>query len=395
MSLQAGVSSPGLFLRSVSVNNSVSVYYCPCKAPRSLLPGLTSSHRSPDLPLIMKSVSRLAFTVPVIIAVVIALWLLADGAENQPASARPYGNAADIKTNDADFSTGHQQPPSKLVGESAELTVPGQPPASLAGTTEPGGWAKTDRFGNLVPTGDLRQLFEYYLSALGEETLSQLVARIRLALSVLEEPARGQALDTLGRYLDYKLALSDLEAAYGEAGASEPAEIERRMLEIHALRRTWMDAATAEAFFADEETIDRFQLKKRSIGKDSSLTEQQREEALAEAEMALPEPVRKARQDTRKFSRYEQARAAMANDPEALRAWRRQEFGDEAAEKLEGLDAEQKDWNRRWQSYAEEREALEASGLAEPEREEGLTRLREKYFSESERVRAQALDSIQ
>lgn len=343
----------------------------------------------------MKSASRLSFTVPVIIAVVIALWLLADGAENQPVSARPDDNSADVKTNDADFSTAGQQPPSKLVGESAEFNVLGQLPASLAGTSEPGGWAKTDRFGNLVPTGDLRQLFEYYLSALGEETLSELVARIQLALSVLEKPARGQALDTLGRYLDYKLALSDLEAAYGDAGTSEPAEMERRMLEIHALRRTWMDAATAEAFFADEEAIDRFQLKKRSIGKETSLTEQQREEALAEAEKVLPEPVRKARQDTRKFSRHEQARAAMANDPEALKAWRRQEFGEEAAEKLEGLDAEQKDWNERWQSYVKERETLEASGLAEPEREESLTRLREKYFSESERIRAQALDSIQ
>jgi lipase chaperone LimK len=171
--------------------------------------------------------------------------------------------------------------------------------------------------------------------------------------------------------------------------------MERRMLEIQALRRTWLDADTAEAFFADEEAIDRFQLKKRSLSRDSSLTDEQREEALAEAEMTLPEPVRRARQQTRKFARYEQVRESMANDPEALRAWRRQEFGEEAAQRLENLDAEQKDWNKRWQSYAKERDALKASGLAEPEREESLNQLREKYFSETERIRAKALDSIQ
>ncbi|WP_309044673.1 lipase secretion chaperone [Marinobacter sediminicola] len=343
----------------------------------------------------MKSVSKLSFAVPVIIAVVIALWLLADSAQHQPTSVRTVERPDNLKTDDAGFSAGRPQYPSRLVNDSAELTVPDHLPPSLEGTTEPGGWAITDRFGNLIPTGELRQLFEYYLSALGEEELSQLVARVRLTLSVLEEPARGQALDILGRYLDYKLALSDLEAAYGEAGVSGAGEMERRMLEIQALRRTWMKADTAEAFFADEEAIDRYQLEKRRIGGDGSLTAEQREEAFAEAEMALPEPLRQARENTHKFARYEQARETMANDPEALRAWRRQEFGDEAAQRLEALDAEQKDWNRRWQSYVEEREALKTSGLAEPEKEESLSQLREKYFSETERIRAKALDSIQ
>ncbi|WP_417515667.1 lipase secretion chaperone [Marinobacter sp.] len=343
----------------------------------------------------MKSVFRLSYTIPVIIAVVIAFWLLADGAQDQPASTRTSDRSADTITDDAGFSVARQQPPSKMVEGSAELRVPDRLPPSLEGTSVPGDWAKTDRFGNLIPTSELRQLFEYYLSALGEETLAQLVVRIRLALSVLEEPARAQALDTLGRYLDYKLALADLEGAYGETGAGGPDEIQRRMAEIQALRRTWMDADTAEAFFADEEAIDRYQLNKLSIGRDKSLTEQQREEALAKAEMALPESVRQARQDTRKFARYEQAREALATNPEALRAWRQQEFGAEAAQRLEELDAEQKDWNRRWQSYTKERDALTASGLAEPEREEGLALLREKYFSETERVRAKALDSIQ
>lgn len=348
-----------------------------------------------DLFAIMKSVSRFSFTVLVIIAVVIALWFLADGSQDQPASTPISDRTAEVATGDIDFSAKGQQSPSKLIGETSDLNIPDRPPTSLVGTSEPGGWARTDRLGNLIPTGELRQLFEYYLSALGEETLSQLVARLQLALSALEEPARGQALDILGRYLDYKLALSDIEAAYGDVGTSGSDEIERRMAEIHALRRAWMDADIAEAFFADDEAIDRYQLKKRSIGADESLSEQQREEALTEAEMALPEPVRQARQDTRKFSRYEQAREALADDPEALRAMRQHEFGKEAAQRLESLDAEQKDWSRRWQSYATEREALKAAGLAEPERQESLTRLREKYFSESERVRAKALDSIQ
>lgn len=343
-----------------------------------------------NLPVIMKPVSRLSFTVPVIIAVVAALWLLTDSSQQQPRPTPVTEHTPEA----TGLSAEGQQSPSKWVGDASAINIPDRQPPSLMGTSEPGGWAKTDRLGNLIPTGELRQLFEYYLSALGEEDLPQLVARIRLALSALKEPAKGQAMNTLGQYLDYKLALSDLEAAYGNADTFRPNEVRRRMAEIRALRRTWMDADTAEAFFANEEAIDRYQLEARRIGADESLSGQQREEALAEAEMALPEPVRQARQETRKFARYEQAREALADDPEALRAMRQQEFGKEAAQRLESLEAEQKDWNRRWRAYAKERDALKAAGLAEPERKDNLARLREKYFTDSERVRARALDSV-
>ncbi|MBW4934681.1 lipase [Marinobacter sp. F4206] len=282
--------------------------------------------------------------------------------------------------------------PSELVGRSQEVLVPEQMPASLVGTSVPTGWARVDAFGDLIPTLALRQMFEYYLSALGEEPLSQLVARIKRSLAVLDEPARGQALDTLGAYLDYKLAVSDLEAGYG--GSAGGLEMQRRMEEIHALRRTWLDSATADAFFAQDEAIDRFQVQKLQITRDSELTEQQRKAALEQAEAALPEPLRKARRETRRFTDYERVRQQLADDPAALRAWREQAFGTESAERLKALEQEQQDWARRWQAYSQERETLMASGLAGPEREAAVERLRNQHFNEMERVRARALDSV-
>lgn len=287
---------------------------------------------------------------------------------------------------------GESTTPSQLVGQPREVPVPEQLPASLAGTSVPGGWAKVDAYGDLIPTLALRQMFEYYLSALGEESLSQLVGRIEQTLSVLDEPARSQALETLGTYLDYKLAVSDLEAGYG--GAPDAMDMERQMAEIHALRRTWLDSATADAFFAQDEAIDRFQVEKRRIILNPELTESQRRAALAEAEASLPEPLRRARRDTRRFADYEQARQDLADDPAALRVWRQRAFGAETAERLEALEQEQADWERRWQAYSTERESLMTSGLAGPELETALERLRNRRFDEQERIRAQALDSI-
>lgn len=283
--------------------------------------------------------------------------------------------------------------PSTLVGNTG-VPVPDELPASLEGTSLPGGWAETDSNGSLVPTPQLRQLFEYYLAALGEETLPQLIARIEGALARLEEPARSEALATLGDYLDYKLALGDLEASYGDAGTLDADQMQQRMAEIRSLRRAWMDAPTADAFFASDEAVDQFQVEQLRIRTDESLSEEEREQALAMAEQALPEPVREARRETRKFSDYQQARSELAGDPEALSAWREEHFGEEAARQLEKAEAEQQAWESKWQAYREELAELESLGVAGPELDAAIDSLRDDYFEGAEKLRAEALDSI-
>ena len=326
-----------------------------------------------------------------------------------PGTALPVAGSGDAGTAAADKPAGTPEPgqavagipsqdpqrPSGLVSRGSNPRLPDTLPASLRGTSVPDGWARTDRLGNLIPTPQLRQLFEYFLSALGEESLAQLVARIESALRVLAEPARSQARAVLGDYLDYKLAVSELEQAYGETPVMDPAEVQRRMAEIHGLRRTWMDAATVEAFFAADEAMDRFQLEQRRIRANGQLSATQKQEALRQAEQALPPALREAREQTRRFTRYEQMQQELAGDPEALQAWREQAFGVAAAERLAEVEQARKAWDRRWQVYARERDRLNASGLAPPELEDALERLRSRHFSKTEQVRARALDSIQ
>ena len=151
----------------------------------------------------MKSHFRLLLVLLLIIAAVVSFWLMrADLASHGDSNAPQTTGEPPISVAREDVAAA----PSKLVNNTSSVPVPEQLPASLAGTSVPDGWARTDRLGNLIPTPQLRQLFEYFLSALGEESLPQLVARIQRALSVLDEPARAQALVTLGAYLDYKLA---------------------------------------------------------------------------------------------------------------------------------------------------------------------------------------------
>ena len=342
----------------------------------------------------MRGFLRFATTALVVMALIAAGMVIFFGDTPTPAQ-ETVDTTADTESSVVPMldSTSGRGVPSTLVGETA-VAVPDTMPASLAGTSVPGGWAETDANGSLVPTPQLRQLFEYYLAALGEETLPQLVARIEQALARLEEPARSEALDTLGDYLDYKLALGDLEATYGHDATTNAEDMQRRMAEIRALRRTWMDAQTADAFFATDEAVDQFQVEQLRIRTDPYLSEKEREQALAEAEKALPEPLRQARRETRKFADYQRAQSEFADDPDALRAWREERFGAEAARELEKVEAEQKVWEAKWQAYSQDLAELDDMGLAGPERKAAIDTLRDDYFEGAEKLRAEALDSI-
>ncbi|BES73502.1 lipase secretion chaperone [Marinobacter nanhaiticus D15-8W] len=288
------------------------------------------------------------------------------------------------------------QAPSQLLGTVDKTRLPEQLPGSLQGTQAPSGWLKVDRDNRLMVTPALRGMFEYYLAALGEESLPQLVARIDRALEALPEPARSEANELLGQYLDYKLAVGELETRAGEAGSLQSAE--QQLQAIRDLRREYLGEVAAEAFFAREEAIDRFQVRRREIMDNRSLSDAERKAQLAAAESELPESLQEARAESRKFMTYQARLEALQDDPNATEAdisrLRESTFGAEIAQRLEDVEQAREDWQRRWAAYRSDLAALESAGLAEPERKAEVQRLRDQYFSEQEQVRVQALDSV-
>lgn len=305
--------------------------------------------------------------------------------------------AAPSATRSAESDQQMEMAPSRLVEATADTAAPEQLPTSLEGTRVPGGWRQLDADGHLLPTPALRGLFEYYLSALGEETLPELIARIRQALTELPEPARSEARQLLGDYLDYKLAVGELEA--DSSGADGLAAMERQLQTIRDLRREYLGQVAAEAFFAREEAIDRFQTRRREIMARDDLDDAQRKAELAAAEAELPEPLREARAESRKFMTYQARLDALENDPDATEAdisrLRESTFGPEVAERLSQVEEAREDWKRRWGAYRDDLARLDTAGLAAPEYDSAVQRLRDQYFSDQEQVRVEALDSIE
>lgn len=274
---------------------------------------------------------------------------------------------------------------------------PGPLPHSLQGTQPPGGWARVDD-GQLVPTPQLRQLFEYYLSALGEEPLATITQRIRQALSVLPQPARRQALTILLHYLDYRLALGQLgnDGSVPPLSLKHPQTLAVRLQMLQQIRQEKLGSDVADAFFGREDALNQYTLARLRIDQDSQMTSGEKAAALAQARAQLPPAMQQSEQRTLKFEHYQKALSrlqAQGADRAQIQDLREQTFGPEAAARLAKLDQAQADWKRRWQQYRQQEQQLDASGLSPQARQDQLQILRSQYFKPLEMPRVKALDA--
>lgn len=274
-----------------------------------------------------------------------------------------------------------------------------QLPASLEGTSVPPGLLE-DSNGNLVPTPGLRDIFDYFLSVLGEEPLDVIVARINAYLaSSLSASAAAQARTVLGNYLDYRESLADVEQAGGmSANQLDLLAVQTQQDQVRALRQRYFDAGVNEAFFARDDALDRFAVARMKVLQDDSLSPEEQATQLESLRHQLPMDMQQELDDV---SRYQDLRTLTqswqeqgGNEAE-LRAIREQTVGAAAADRLEALEQERAAFDQRIQNWLGERQAiLSNSALSAADRERQIETLRAGRFSDSELVRVRTLERI-
>ena len=278
-------------------------------------------------------------------------------------------------------------PQAKTVARAPELPPPPglpDPPASLRGTDVPGGFV-VDASGTFRPTPDALELFDYYLSATGEESDAAIRARIEAAIDArLDGAANAAARDLLRRYLDYREGVREL-VEQGLAGWS----LERRFQHLRELRRGYFTPAELDALFAAEEERLQRDLEARRVARDPELDPEARARRLEAIEAARPERAQLAQAALRLREQEARMRAEGASDAE-IRALREEIFGPEAAERLAELDRQRAAWNARMDEWRETLGRLEEEGADAEE----IARARSERFSGPELRRAEALERL-
>ena len=279
----------------------------------------------------------------------------------------------------------------------------------LADTQAPDG-LHVDAHGHLIVEAANRAVFDYFLDVPASLPEAQRVSMAEAHLRAkLITPALAEAQSLLQHYLAYRKAA----AQSGTTGRNKPsleqvqqrpelliATLRQQLSERTALRRQYLGADVAQAWYGDDDAMDAAALDRLAVMADPSLTPEQRAARIAAIDANLPPSVQQARRDA-------SAPLKLASDMET---WTKQGMSEaEMRQRLSarGVDSlvadrliqgnrEEADWRNRYDAYTRERDRINAfAGLSEADRAAQIAQLRQQTFTASnELLRAQALDGL-
>lgn len=341
----------------------------------------------------MMRAGRIGIVAAAIIAVVSVVALLNLPSPPSPSVPLPTTSmfaAPSAATTEPESVAGEYAGAAAMAQPDAAARTPGLP-ASLQGTL-PDGEVTLDANENVVATPGLRRLFDYFLSTIGELDVpairALLLAHVRGQHGELVAHQVGRIFD---RYVDYQYALSAAEPGLGS-------DLDARLAFAKQLRRKFFDAASADAYFGEEEAYAAYTLERMRIARDTGLDEDARAARLQALEQTLSTEQRAGlQQTTTAVVAEEQSRQfeAIGANADARHAERSALFGAEAADRLATLDRERSAWDQRIVAYQQARNAIRSDNrYSAAQRDRLIDELRARSFDANEARRVGSLESI-
>jgi len=263
------------------------------------------------------------------------------------------------------------------------------------------GSLEVDTSGNLVITRNLKDLFDYFLSAFGQKSLDAISQATQDYIKqTLPEPARTQALLIFQTYIGYKYALAELELEVGDLSANvlaskDISELKQMLADIRRMRRDYLSDDVADAFFSDSERYDQYSLQRMEINHNPLLSQKEKNAFLIQTEQMLPESLLKLKERTTQHLSLKAKQLAMTeastNDIHNMRIT---EVGIEAANRLAELDNERAQWQQRLQNYQLKQDAIKQSGLSKEDQNKAVEHLLQESFNSNEIRRIHALERL-
>ena len=285
------------------------------------------------------------------------------------------------------FLSGDSEPvPAESVDASSTAFV-----KSMEGSSPDGNIGQNSLTGGAasgLPYGELRRMFDYYLSALGEKTLEEIIRQIREELDKRLKPVQADAAKKLlDKYLQYKRELITLEQAQKPEGGVKA--IRQRFNAMQDLRSKIFSPPENEGMFGFEDAYDMDAIARLEISQDEALSADQKRDRLAALDAVMPKALREERDAPRQVIRLEEraaemrAKGASEKDIFDMRA---KALNPEAATRLAEVDRDEAAWKARINAYLAERSKLmkQLADAPSSERDAALVKLQQSKFSADE-----------
>ena len=335
----------------------------------------------------------------IVIAAAVIVWFKPDSQRMETAQSASIASA---DTSESTLSTAlnseQTEQTASARNQSTFVTGLERLPRSLKGT-QVDGEIIIDENKQLVVTEGLRRLFDYFLSAIGEEDEAVIFARVeRYIRHHTPEPAASQAVAIFGNYVAYLKALPDIEKRYGnlqlqasKSGELDLSAIAQQKQEVARLRQQYFDKTTIEAFFGAEDNYDDYSIEMVRINQNEQMSEAQKQAARQDYVSRLPDGAIKTNilqqaNLNELMIRTERMKAAGAS-PEALYNMRRELVGVPAAERLAQVDQEDADFDQRFQQLQSQKQQILAQTTDKAKAQTQITQLEKQLFNDAERKR--------
>jgi lipase chaperone LimK len=264
---------------------------------------------------------------------------------------------------------------------------------SLAGTDIDGA-LQADGNGQLIINLQIRDFFDYFLSAVGEVPPEVAIGQIQqMAESHLPSPAADQALALLDQYLAYKqAALTVMQTRLDPARRGDPAyqlsALGDALTKLKELRQASFDANVHTAFFGQEEAYSEYTLAALAIQQRQDLSDQGKRALIEWHRNQLPEAMQATEEQLHASTRQQQARVAAiasADSPEEA-GQRLSELGLDAKDAGEVVSylKDRERFDQRFQTFRETLDQQAASGLTEQDLETYQKALLEHHFPDQQ-----------
>jgi lipase chaperone LimK len=244
--------------------------------------------------------------------------------------------------------------------------------------------------GHLQPDLALRRLFDYYLAMTGELKLDGIRQLLRedLQRRAASPPLIDEVMQVFERYVNYQQALGTLTQ---QAALSLPDLLKQK----DALRERLLGKDLAAAFFADDRLREQQLLQRLAIIADPNLSADEKTRRLRALEASQPE-AQHARQQAMTAVDIQTQTAQFDADgtDEATRYTQRAAmWGDDAATRLQALDAQRAQWQARLNDYTRESQRIRTdSSLDAAQRQAALEQLLQQKFQGPEQLQARSME---
>ena len=281
-------------------------------------------------------------------------------------------------------------------------------PRSLQGT-KVDGEIIIDANKQLVVTEGLRRLFDYFLSALGEEDEATIIQRVESYIrNHTPEPAASQAVAIFNQYINYLKQLKQIEERYGnlQMQATKNGELDLNMVaqrqqDISKIRQQNFDAETIKAFFGADDEYDAYSISMLNIEQDKQLSDTQKAAARQDYVSRMPDNSTKANiQQQANLNELIDSTEQMKKQgatPEALYNMRRELVGEAAAGRLASVDQEDNNFDKRFNQYQAQKQQLltQSANQSQTQTQTQINQIEQQLFNEAERKRLTGYAAMQ